>query len=140
MPFEYYDLPSWAIFWKKKVRPRGYVLYFYLRLPIVLFGVSYNRATTENEAYYFKNVKDLINNLNYDGLIANAHKMAQIATKRYRWGVVANKKNNLGYTFDDNYKMQGVKSNISSLNRSYLQKKMGLAHWSIPKYYDQKNK
>ena len=30
MQFEYYDLPYWAMFWKKKLGPRGYVLYFYL--------------------------------------------------------------------------------------------------------------
>ena len=30
MKFKYHDLPSWAMFWKKKIGPRGYVLYFYL--------------------------------------------------------------------------------------------------------------
>ena len=30
MNFKYHDLPSWAMFWKKKIGPRGYVLYFYL--------------------------------------------------------------------------------------------------------------
>lgn len=30
MQFEYHDLPNWAMFWKKKIGPRGYVLYFYL--------------------------------------------------------------------------------------------------------------
>ncbi|MFB0924248.1 MAG: hypothetical protein QMB65_03030, partial [Vicingaceae bacterium] len=29
MQFEYHDLPNWAMFWKKKIGPRGYVLYFY---------------------------------------------------------------------------------------------------------------
>jgi glycosyltransferase involved in cell wall biosynthesis len=28
--FEYFDLPPWLIFWKKKIGERGYVLYFYL--------------------------------------------------------------------------------------------------------------
>lgn len=30
MKFLYYDLPNWAMFWKKKIGPRGYVLYYYL--------------------------------------------------------------------------------------------------------------
>ena len=30
MDFKYHDLPMWAMFWKKKIGPRGYVLYFYL--------------------------------------------------------------------------------------------------------------
>ena len=30
MSFEYYDLPKWAMFWKKRIGERGYVLYFYL--------------------------------------------------------------------------------------------------------------
>lgn len=30
MEFKYHDLPFWAMFWKKKIGPRGYVLYFYL--------------------------------------------------------------------------------------------------------------
>ncbi|MFT4661432.1 MAG: glycosyltransferase involved in cell wall biosynthesis [Glaciecola sp.] len=30
MDFQYHDLPNWAMFWKKKIGPRGYVLYFYL--------------------------------------------------------------------------------------------------------------
>jgi glycosyltransferase involved in cell wall biosynthesis len=29
MDFKYHDLPEWAMFWKKKIGPRGYVLYFY---------------------------------------------------------------------------------------------------------------
>ena len=30
MDFRYHDLPAWGMFWKKKIGPRGYVLYFYL--------------------------------------------------------------------------------------------------------------
>ncbi|MFT4600284.1 MAG: glycosyltransferase involved in cell wall biosynthesis, partial [Arenicella sp.] len=30
LSFHYYDLPSWLVFWKKKIGERGYVLYFYL--------------------------------------------------------------------------------------------------------------
>jgi glycosyltransferase involved in cell wall biosynthesis len=30
LSFHYYDLPTWLVFWKKKIGERGYVLYFYL--------------------------------------------------------------------------------------------------------------
>ena len=112
-----------------------------LNLAVVSFDVSYNRVTTENEAWYFKNTEDLIqliNNLKYDRLIDNAAKMGQIAIQRYRWSIIANKYKNLFYTFDYDYKKQNIKANITSLNRDYLQKK-GLAHLSSPKFYYQKD-
>jgi glycosyltransferase involved in cell wall biosynthesis len=112
-----------------------------LNLPVVSFDVSYNRATTENEAYYFKNVESLvqlISKLEYNGLINNATKMAQIAKRRYQWSIVASKYKNLIYTFDYNYKKHHVKADISSLESDYLRKR-GLAHLSTPKYYYQKD-
>jgi glycosyltransferase involved in cell wall biosynthesis len=110
-----------------------------LNLPIVSFDVSYNRATTENEAYYFKNVKglvQLINNLKHDQLIENASKMGVVAKKRYQWSVIANKYKNLIYTFDYNYKKQSINAKISILEKKYLQKR-GLAHLSNPIHYYQ---
>lgn len=110
-----------------------------LNLPVASFDVSYNRTTTENEAYYFKNVEDLvqlIGNLEYNGLIDNATKMGKIATKRYQWSVIANKYKNLIYTFDYDYRKHNIKANITSLKSDYLRKK-GLAHMSSPKYYYQ---
>ncbi|MFB1027844.1 MAG: DUF1972 domain-containing protein [Flavobacteriaceae bacterium] len=112
-----------------------------LNLPVVAFDVSFNRVTTENEAFYFKNTEDLIqliSNLKYDSLIENAAKMGGIANKRYRWSIIVNKYKNLFYTFDYNYKKQNIKANITSLNKDYLQKK-GFAHLSSPKYYYQKD-
>jgi glycosyltransferase involved in cell wall biosynthesis len=40
LTFKYFDLPEWAMFWKKKIGPRGYVLYYYLWqlfMPVFLF-------------------------------------------------------------------------------------------------------
>jgi glycosyltransferase involved in cell wall biosynthesis len=110
-----------------------------LNLPVISFDVSYNRASTENEATYFKNVEDLvqlISNLEYTSLIENATKMGQIATKRYQWSVIATKYKNLIYTFDYDYKKHHIKANIASLKSDYLRKR-GLAHLSTPKYYYQ---
>ncbi|MFT4681234.1 MAG: glycosyltransferase involved in cell wall biosynthesis [Granulosicoccus sp.] len=43
MQFMYYDLPNWAMFWKKMIGPRGYVLYYYLwQLFMPLFIIKNN--------------------------------------------------------------------------------------------------
>jgi glycosyltransferase involved in cell wall biosynthesis len=45
MKFLYHDLPKWAMFWKKKIGPRGYVLYFYfwqLFMPLFIFKNKLN--------------------------------------------------------------------------------------------------
>jgi glycosyltransferase involved in cell wall biosynthesis len=42
MKFEYHDLPHWAMFWKKKIGPRGYVLYFYLWQLLMPFFILKN--------------------------------------------------------------------------------------------------
>lgn len=112
-----------------------------LRLPIVSFDISYNRASTENEAYYFKNANDLVqlvSSLNNHDLIKNAIKMGQIAKRRYQWSVVARKYKNLFYIFNYKYKKFNVKANISLLKKEYLRKR-GLAHLSDPRYYYQKD-
>lgn len=43
MKFMYYDLPNWAMFWKKKIGPRGYVLYYYLWQLFMPFFILKNR-------------------------------------------------------------------------------------------------
>jgi glycosyltransferase involved in cell wall biosynthesis len=110
-----------------------------LNLPVISFDVSYNRATTENEAFYFKNTEGLvhlINRIGSDALIDNANKMKKIASRRYQWSVIANKYKNLIYTFDYTYTKQHINGEITSLNTQYLQKR-GLAHLASPKHYYQ---
>ncbi|NQX97371.1 MAG: glycosyltransferase family 4 protein [Flavobacteriales bacterium] len=43
MKFEYHDLPRWAMSWKKKIGPRGYVLYFYLWQLLIPFFILKNK-------------------------------------------------------------------------------------------------
>jgi glycosyltransferase involved in cell wall biosynthesis len=110
-----------------------------LNLPVLAFNVSYNIATTENQALYFNNAKDLeqiIKNLSYKQLLDNLLKMEEIAKRRYKWNVIASKYKNLIYTFDYNYKKQNIDAKIASLNANYMQQR-GLAHLSNPKYYYQ---
>lgn len=64
----------------------------YLGLPILSYGVSYNRVTTENKALYFHDLKSLINainNVHKEKLIQIGVDMESIAKRRYTWGNIA---------------------------------------------------
>lgn len=55
--------------------------------PILAFDVIYNRETTENKAYYFKNSEQLIALLSMNE--KNGEPMKEIAERRYTWEYVA---------------------------------------------------
>lgn len=60
----------------------------YMGLPIMAYGVSYNRVTTENKAIYFKSVKELIieiNEMYTSKLLKIGTQMSEIAKRRYTW-------------------------------------------------------
>ena len=66
----------------------------YLGLPILAYGVSYNRVTTEDSAIYFSDLNSLIteiNNLYTIKLNKIGSLMGAIAQRRYRWELVAHK-------------------------------------------------
>ena len=55
--------------------------------PIFAFDVVYNRATTDNQAYYFKDSKSLkilIEQPGFDGAV-----MRQVAKEQYTWKGIA---------------------------------------------------
>lgn len=60
----------------------------YLGLPIIAFGVSYNRVTTEHKAIYFDNLEELISEINkiYTVKLKKiGTEMKKIAQRRYTW-------------------------------------------------------
>jgi glycosyltransferase involved in cell wall biosynthesis len=66
----------------------------YLGLPILAYGVSYNRVTTENKALYFydlASLKEQLAQLYTAKLERIGIKMADIAHRRYKWSSIANK-------------------------------------------------
>ncbi|MGB3801778.1 MAG: DUF1972 domain-containing protein [Lewinella sp.] len=66
----------------------------YLGLPIMAFGVSYNRTTTEDKAYYFDTEEELNELLEHTSPESWKHvgqMMQEIAERRYRWSVIATK-------------------------------------------------
>ncbi|PPK87830.1 glycosyltransferase involved in cell wall biosynthesis [Neolewinella xylanilytica] len=66
----------------------------YLGLPILAFGVSYNRTTTEGKAQYFDTEAELNEWLlrsTAEDWPAIGRAMKEIADRRYRWSVIAGK-------------------------------------------------
>jgi len=66
----------------------------HLSLPIAAFDVIYNRTTTEDKAYYFRNaeeLKELISQVSAADWEACRLTMKAIAERRYRWRVIADK-------------------------------------------------
>ena len=69
----------------------GFLLF--LGLPIVTFDVVYNRATTEGKALYFTDaasLREVVRNRTMD-FPALAQQMKEIADRRYRWQLIAEK-------------------------------------------------
>lgn len=66
----------------------------YLGLPVIAYGVSYNRTTTESKALYFKDgeeLKTIITNTNVEILKQLGKTMKEVADRRYNWALIANK-------------------------------------------------
>jgi glycosyltransferase involved in cell wall biosynthesis len=60
---------------------------------IVAYDCDYNRFTTENQAFYFKDVhelRELIQNIKDMSLVSNSMKMKEIAQRRYTWSEISN--------------------------------------------------
>ena len=107
----------------------------YLGLPILAFGVSYNRVTTESKALYFKDFDELykqINELDMEALIDIGVKMDEIAKRRYKWSHIAFKYKLLVEEALQNNKKGGINSQSSDLSYDTLLE-MGHAHLKTSK-------
>lgn len=75
----------------------------YLGLPIIAYGVNYNRETTFGKALYFNNFEDLknllfqIKELDRDQMI---HDMSKLAKKNYSWKAITKKYRQMLDSFD----------------------------------------
>lgn len=66
----------------------------YLGLPILSFDVIYNKITTEYQAYFFENSKQLskmVQFMNVLELDKISDQLSEVAYRRYRWSVIAQK-------------------------------------------------
>ena len=64
-------------------------------IPILAYDVVYNRETTQQQAYYFKNEKELLKLLELSDITLkrNATEMLEIANKNYKWKIIADQYN-----------------------------------------------
>jgi glycosyltransferase involved in cell wall biosynthesis len=96
----------------------------YLGLPVIAFGVSYNKTTTENKAIYFSNEEGLIaaiNSTDSDTLEKLGNTMKAIAHRRYRWNLVAAKYKALVYETYTVKKKQRIESETTAINPMLLE-------------------
>ena len=64
----------------------------FFNCPILAYDVIYNRETTENKAFYFRDAEQLIALLRNDNALLlekSARDMSEIANRRYLWEVVS---------------------------------------------------
>lgn len=102
----------------------------FLGLPILAYGVSYNRVTTEHQALYFRHKEELIQqlqNIYTVKLKSIGTKMQQIAQRRYTWSLIAQKYKILIAESQKVSKKPAVTPEIATLSYEKLLEK-GAAH------------
>ena len=102
----------------------------YLNLPVIAFDVSYNRATTEDKALFFKDessLKELLEATTLEQYKTIKKELKAVADKKYTWAIIAQKYAQLIYCFDHAYRKSSVHSKISRLEEAYLIRQ-GLGH------------
>lgn len=112
----------------------------YLGLPILAYGVSYNRVTTEQKALYFKDAKalqELVMNTSVEQLTAVGQQMETIAKRRYTWDVITGKYERLveeALTLKNKIPIQAQTKELKSEQLI----DMGLGHLEHQQYFYQK--
>lgn len=105
----------------------------YLGLPILAYGVSYNRVTTEDSAIYFSDLNSLvseIDNLYTIKLNKIGNLMGAIAQRRYKWKLVAHKYELLINEAFTSLNKSDVESNTKSIKYEVLVN-LGLGHLKV---------
>lgn len=96
----------------------------FLGLPVIAYGVSYNKTTTENNALYFHDAAELktwIETVKVDRLHELGACMKEIADRRYTWKVIADKYNYLVQEALNPFKKSSVIPTLSNLSQQHLQ-------------------
>lgn len=112
----------------------------YLGLPILTFDVSYNRTTTEDKAFYFKNAADIIQIIQQTRLQEfreNSRRMKEVAQRRYTWNVIAGKYDYLVRTVLERKGKVPVRPAVSSVPADNLLQ-YDLAHLQTPSLFYEK--
>jgi glycosyltransferase involved in cell wall biosynthesis len=112
----------------------------YLGLPIISFGVSYNRTTTEGKAIYFSNseeLSDLLCKVKPPALLNVGQKMKEIADRRYRWDLIANKYQALVEKAYERTSKESVTPSFREYDREVLSE-YGAAHLAMHNLFFEK--
>lgn len=112
----------------------------YLGLPVLAFGVSYNRTTTEHKALYFKNADelyDLVLKTQVSDLKQMATEMEAIAHRRYTWKGIAHRYHFLLQETLQTVKKVPVRPIMSQFNTQNLSQ-LELAHFTHPRFFFEK--
>ena len=112
----------------------------FLGLPVICYGVSYNKTTTEGKALYFTKAEDLadiIQNVKIEKLKTLAATMKEIANRRYTWKVIADKYNYLVEEALKVKKKTPIAPELSSVNEQELLS-YNAAHLKHQKYFFEK--
>lgn len=96
-----------------------------IELPVVAYGVSYNKTTTEGKAIYFRNaseLKKIIETVKIKQLKSLSATMKEIASRRYTWKVIADKYNYYIKEVLQLSKKEMVRPRLAKVNESTLLK------------------
>ena len=109
----------------------------YLGLPVIAYGVSYNRVTTQNKALYFTNKKELIAQINGTYTVkfkSIGQDLERIAAIRYKWSTIAIKYSRLiQEVFSVEHKSIAL-SELSSVSYQQLLQR-GAAHFKTTQIF-----
>ncbi|SMG11343.1 Glycosyltransferase involved in cell wall bisynthesis [Marivirga sericea] len=97
----------------------------YLGLPIIAFGVSYNRVTTEEKALYFNSLGELVDQLQGidDGYLKPlGAKMLEVGKRRYNWKLISQKYRQLVLEALSAPKKKSILSKSNKLDKDVLSK------------------
>lgn len=112
----------------------------FLNLPVIAYGVSYNKTTTEQKALYFRNTEDLLqilNTTNEEEYQKRAFLMKEIADRRYTWKIIAHKYQHLINRVLVTKNKVEVQPAASNLHIKDLLE-MELGHLAYPSYFYEK--
>lgn len=94
-----------------------------LGLPIVAFNVAFNRASTHNQALFFREKADLRNIIltkSTQDYYEVGEKLKKVATQEYTWAIITRKYANIIYSFDYNYTKRNVLPKLALMKREFL--------------------
>lgn len=109
----------------------------YLGLPILAYGVSYNRVTTEGKALYFMTKAELIQQLQdlyTTKLQVIGQAMGEIAHRRYQWSLITEKYGQLVSEALTTTQKQATRAELSAMSYKTLLQK-GIAHYKTSKTF-----